>query len=489
MKFLRIAAPIVLLPLLIGCGGSAADGGTSSGREDARDQALDAAPRDATRRDASDAALTESGAHDSGAPDSAGQDGGSSDSAAVEAALLDSASPDAAVDAPAPVDGGVVDADVPDSSLREAGVPDAFEEDSGKVDATTDAKPADATSDSKPVDAAADSKPVDAGHDAQDAHDAGQLLSPTVVSTAPSNGATSVSISKILSATFSEPMKSTTLTSATFTLQRGAAVVPGTVTYLASGTEATFVPTQPLEVGSMYRATITTGASSAAGAPLANDYTWSFTTAACGQAPVVLNSAATFGVLAGSTVTSQGPTSVTGNIGVSPGTAVTGFPPGTVTGGAIQAGNPSAAQAEADLTTAYNDAAGRTLCAVTVAGNIGGQTLSPGLYKSTSSLAVSSGNLTLDAQGDPNAVFIFQMASTLTVTSGLKVILSGGASAANVFWQVGTAATLGTTSAFEGTIMASKAISMDTGATLNGRVLASSAAVTLLSNTIVTPAP
>ena len=139
------------------------------------------------------------------------------------------------------------------------------------------------------------------------------------------------------------------------------------------------------------------------------------------------------------------------------------------------------------MTTAYNDAAGRKLCAVTVAGNIGGETLAPGLYKSTSSLAISSGNLTLDAQGNADAVFIFQMASTLTVTSGLQVILAGGAQSGNVFWQVGTSATMGTTSAFQGTVMANQAISMDTGATINGRALASIAAVTLLSNTVVKP--
>ena len=212
------------------------------------------------------------------------------------------------------------------------------------------------------------------------------------------------------------------------------------------------------------------------------------TTSACPQALVALGGAGNFAVLAGSTVTSAGPTSVTGDLGVSPGTAVTGFPPGTIVG-AQHAGDPTAAQGVADLTTAYNDAAGRTLCAVTVAGNIGGQTLTPGLYKSTSSLEISSGNLTLDAQGDANAVFIFQMASTLTTTSGRQVTLSGGAKSTNVFWQVGTSATLGTTSAFQGTIMADQAITLNTGATLNGRALARIAAVTLDSNTIVKPVP
>ena len=210
--------------------------------------------------------------------------------------------------------------------------------------------------------------------------------------------------------------------------------------------------------------------------------------AACRQAPVVLGAAGNFVVLAGSTVTNEGLTLLTGDLGVSPGTAVTGFPPGTIVG-TQHAGDTAAAQGEADLTTAYNDAAGRTLCPITIAGNLGGQTLTPGLYRSTSSLEISSGDLTLDARGDASAVFIFQMASTLMTTSGRQVFLIGSAKSAHVFWQVGTSATLGSTSAFQGTIMADQAITLTTGATLNGRALARVAAVALDSNTIVKPTP
>jgi hypothetical protein len=209
----------------------------------------------------------------------------------------------------------------------------------------------------------------------------------------------------------------------------------------------------------------------------------------CGTtSPVPLGSAANFLVLAGSTVTNTGATTVTGDLGVSPGTAVTGFPPGTVNG-SMHAGDPAAAQAQIDLTTAFNDAAGRSVGAVTVAGNLGGQTLTPGLYKSTSSLEISSGDLTLDAQGSANAVFIFQMASTLTTTAGRQVILSGGAKAANIFWQVGSSATLGTTSVFKGNILAYQSITLNTGAMLDGRALAQIGAVTLDANTITKPAP
>jgi hypothetical protein len=205
--------------------------------------------------------------------------------------------------------------------------------------------------------------------------------------------------------------------------------------------------------------------------------------ATAAQTPVALGRAGNFAVLAGSTVTSTGASVVNGDLGVSPGTAVTGFPPGVILG-TLHAGDAAAANAQLDLTIAYNDAAGRSTAPVILAGNLGGLTLTPGLYKSSTSLEISSGDLTLDAQGDSSAVFIFQMGSTFVTTSGRQVVLSGGARAGNIFWQVGSSATIGTSSVMKGNILADQSISLQTGATLQGRALARIAAVTLDSNRI-----
>lgn len=199
----------------------------------------------------------------------------------------------------------------------------------------------------------------------------------------------------------------------------------------------------------------------------------------------------TFGVLAGSTVTSSGSTVVTGNLGVSPGTAITGITgiapggPGTVTG-TINSANAFALQAQNELTAAYNAAAAAASTA-TKAGDLGGQTLFAGVYTSSSTLGIT-GTVTLDAQNNPNAQFIFQIGSGLTTATGSNVSLINGAVAANVFWQVGSSATLGSTSSFSGNILALSSISLGTGASLNGRALARGGAVTLLGNSVNTPA-
>ena len=203
------------------------------------------------------------------------------------------------------------------------------------------------------------------------------------------------------------------------------------------------------------------------------------------HAHVGLGTADTFAVLGGETVTNTGATVISGDLGVSPGSAVTGFPPGLVNNGSIHAANAVATQAQADLTTAYNDAAGRTMTAELTGQDLGSVgTLIDGTYRFTSS-AQLTGTLTLDGQGNANAVFIFQIASTLTTAPASTVSLINGAQACNVYWQVGSSATLGTTTTFRGTIMALTSVALETGATIvEGRALARNGAVTLDNNTI-----
>lgn len=199
---------------------------------------------------------------------------------------------------------------------------------------------------------------------------------------------------------------------------------------------------------------------------------------------IVLGSSNGFAILAGAAVTSTGATVINGDIGLSPGTAVDGFPPG-VLNGTLRINDEISTPAKLSLTTAYNDAAGRvSIDMVPLAGNIGGLTLTPGLYKSTSSIEISSGDVTFDAKGDADAVFIIQIASTFTTTPGRKVILSGGAKASNIFWQVSSSASFGTTTVMKGVIMALESITFDTGATLDGQAMARNGAVTLDGNTI-----
>jgi type VI secretion system secreted protein VgrG len=191
-----------------------------------------------------------------------------------------------------------------------------------------------------------------------------------------------------------------------------------------------------------------------------------------------------FAVLGGSTVTNTNtPTIVSGNLGVSPGSAVTGFPPGIVTGGTIHAANAVAAQAQSDLTAVYNSLASATCNTDLTGQDLGGMTLTPGVYCFSSS-AQLTGTLTLDAQGNPNAVFIFQVGSTLTTASAASVLLINSASSCGVFWQVGSSATLGTGAALAGSIVALTSITLNTGASVTGRVLARNGAVTLDNNQV-----
>ncbi|MDA3910889.1 MAG: ice-binding family protein [Bacteroidales bacterium] len=218
------------------------------------------------------------------------------------------------------------------------------------------------------------------------------------------------------------------------------------------------------------------------------------------QPTINLRTSSDFVILAGSLISNVPTSAITGDVGLSPasGSLISGFGNEEITGitYTVDASGPEGSvpnavkltAAKSDLTSAYNEAAGRTSTdIVMLAGNIGGLTLTPGLYKSSGSLEISSGDLTFDAKGNSEAVFIIQIASTLNTTSDRKVFLSGGALASNIFWQVGTSATIGTTSTFKGNIMADQSISINTGASVEGRLFARIAAVTINSSTIVKP--
>jgi hypothetical protein len=313
---------------------------------------------------------------------------------------------------------------------------------------------------------------------------------PAVVSVAPPNLAVGICPNTLLVATFNEAMNPATINTTTFTLTSPGTppvAVTGVVTYDASSYATTFTPTDPLALNTVYTATITTGAQDLAGDALEDDYVWTFTTssAAC-NAGVPLGTACSFGILGGATVTSTttAGTAVTGDIGVWPGSAITGFPPGTLTG-TEYADDAVAQTAQGDLTTAYNYAAAAAGGAVLPA-DIGGETLAPGVYKTTSaqpSLGIT-GNLTLSGSG----IYIFQIVSTLTTAAGNShIILADGALSQDVFWQVGSSATLGTNTIFQGIIMAQASVTLTTGATLDGSALARTGAVSLNENLVNVP--
>ena len=204
---------------------------------------------------------------------------------------------------------------------------------------------------------------------------------------------------------------------------------------------------------------------------------------ALAQTAPPLGAAQSYSVLGSSTVTNTGASVVTGDLGVSPGNAVTGFPPGTVVGGTIHAADASAAAAQVSATAAFGSLAAEP-CTVDLSGqNLGGMTLTPGVY-CFSVAAQLTGTLTLNALGNTSAVFIFRTGSTITVANGSSVVLFNGASSCNVFWQVGSSATLGTTTSFMGNIIATASVTLNTGANLTGRAFALNGAVTLDSNTV-----
>ncbi len=317
---------------------------------------------------------------------------------------------------------------------------------------------------------------------------AADLIPPTVTSTDPANNATGVALNKIITATFSEAMDQSTISTATVTVTGlGGASVTGTVSYAAGANTVTFTPASALAANTTYTGTIrggATGAKDLAGNALVSNYVWSFTTGAApgpaGQAPVNLGTAARFAILSNSAITNIPTSAITGDVGISPGarSSITGLTLPEVTGTIFAADDavPVPAmiiQAKTDAQAAYLDAVAASRGTPTpVSGNVNGLTLVPGLYQSGTSIEISPGGfLYLDGQGDVNAVFVIRSATSITTEATSEVVLTNGAQAKNVYWSAGSTATLGTNSKFKGTIIASTSISLLTGARLDGRAL------------------
>lgn len=315
---------------------------------------------------------------------------------------------------------------------------------------------------------------------------------PTVVSTSPANNDTEVVRNKVIEITFNEEMDPATLNTSTFTVNQGAANISGTVAY--SNNTATFTAVNVLDALADYTVTVTTGAESSNGIPLAANMVWTFTTGGNAEplAVVDLGTAGNYVVLAKSAVNNNPTSSFTGDLGLSPAaesfytgfsqTAQTGHSTSDQVTGQMFAADMAAptpanlTTAVNDMATAYNDAAGRTNpdFVELYTGEIGGKTLTPGLYKWSNTVLMAS-DVTISGGADD--VWIFQIAENLTMGSAVNITLSGGAQAKNIFWQVAGEVTIGTTSHFEGIILSMTGITLNTGATLNGRVLAQTAAI------------
>lgn len=350
---------------------------------------------------------------------------------------------------------------------------------------------------------------------------AADLVSPTITLAVPASAATGVSIGQAVSATFSKAMDPETMTTANFTLKAGLAQVAGTVSYDVASNIATFKPLAPLALNTTYTALISGAATDLAGNALAAGLApnpWSFTTAATAVAApgtagaVNLRSIAQFGAVGGAGITSSGNTLITGDVATtSASTLVVGLTDGNGTGNAYSpAGNPGivngkiytappapgdavsmavATQAQADAQSAFDATSPASLPGgITQTPELGGLTLAPGVYTSGTSFDMTTVDLTLDAHGDPNAVWVFQSASTLTIGTNVKVILANGAQAGNIFWHVSSAATLNAGAQMKGTILAFSGVSLGTGARLDGRAISLvGGSVTMLSNIISIP--
>ncbi|MEX0986960.1 MAG: ice-binding family protein [Bacteroidales bacterium] len=324
---------------------------------------------------------------------------------------------------------------------------------------------------------------------------------PEIISTSPLNNAVDVARNDVVQVTFSEAMDPSTINATSFTVKNGTLNVTGVVTY--SGTEATFTPSGPFGASEDYSATITTSAKSLLGMSLADKHVWSFTTGGTTAdiQGVDLGSAVNYVILSKTAINNSGTSAVTGDLGLSPAATsyITGLALTDFTGYATSAqvtGKVFASDmadptpialttAVENMITAYNDAAGRseTDFLELGTGNIGGKTLTPGIYKWTNTVTIPS-DVTIS--GSSTDVWIFQIAEDLTMSSAVNITLSGGALPENIFWQVAGQVTLGTNAHFEGVILSMTGITLQTGASVNGRLLAQTAVV-LDSNAVTKP--
>jgi len=350
-------------------------------------------------------------------------------------------------------------------------------------------------------DTAADDTSAD---DTDSGDDTDGETTPTVLSNTPLDQAQSVFLGGNASATFSEPMDGATITSATFTVTAGspAVLVEGDVVYANS--TAVFWPDAALPIDTTFTATITSDAESAYGVPMDEDHVWTFATASANVPglPVDLGTAGNFAILAKTGISTVPASAVTGDIGVSPAAAtyITGFSliadsttvfatstqvTGQVFAADYTAPTPSnMTTAISDMLLAFTAAAGRAPDVTELgAGDIGGMTLAPGVYKWGTGLLIPT-DITLSGSGTD--VWIFQIAQNLTFSSGADVLLTGGAVPENVFWQVAGSVEIGTTAHCEGIVLTQTAVTLATGASINGRLLAQTA-VDLDQGTVVEP--
>jgi hypothetical protein len=322
---------------------------------------------------------------------------------------------------------------------------------------------------------------------------------PAVSLTSPNNNAVGIARNNSILVTFSTAMDPATINSSTIIIRQGSTAISGDVTY--TGMVATFTPTDNLLALTEYTITVTSGAKTLDGKALSSDFVSSFTTGGSTsvRSIVTLGDAAGYVIVAKTAINNSSTSAITGDLGLSPAatsyitglalTNATGYATSSQVTGKLYAADMAVPTPDNlttsvnNMITAYNDAAGRTLPDFIElgAGNIGGKTLTPGLYKWTGNVTIPS---SIVISGDADAVWIFQIAGNLTMSSAVNITLAGGAQVKNIFWQVAGQATLGTTSHFEGTLLSKTGITLQTGASVKGRLLAQTAVI--LDSNVVT---